>query len=148
MCHRIGVVVCLAIGCLIWAGCEAQRVSNVDPNARAAIGYAATAHYPGNAMNSTANVLVGALDRPGEKRIELLNLSDNAVPDAKVWVNGAYVRQIGTLPPRGTTSVDYSGMLQAGQTAMDFARAEQAVTKVEIETGNVLYRVLGPAVKR
>ena len=41
----------------------------------------------------------------------------------------------------------YGGLLQAGNTASDFAHAAQPVTKVELQTGSALYTVLGPAVK-
>lgn len=148
MSNRLLCTVAVAIGSFLLVGCATKRVANVDPDARAAIGFAATARYPGNAMNSTANVLLAALDYPNQHKLDVLNLSDSAVPDPSLWINGAYVRKLPTIPPRGTVTINYSGVLQAGQTANDFERAGQTVTQVEIQANNGLYRVLGPAVRR
>ena len=141
-------IVTLTVVSLIACGCNTTRVSHVDPDARARIGYAATAQYPANPKAATASVLAAAVDHPRDKQIEVLNLSDNAVTTPTVWVNGAYLRQLATLPPRGAVSIRYSELLQAGQTANDFERAAQTVTKVELQSGGSLYSVLGPAVKR
>jgi hypothetical protein len=129
-------------------GCAAKKVSSVDPDARARIGYAATTTYPANPRQATTAVLAAAIDYPREKSIEILNLSDNAIATPTLWVNGNYLRQLATIPPRGAIAVRYAGLLQSGYTAMDFERANQPVTKVELHTTGGLYQVLGPAVKR
>jgi hypothetical protein len=140
-------LISLALFSLIIVGCATKRVSSVDPDARARIGYAATAHYPGNPQAATTSVMAAAIDHPRDEQIEIINLSDNAIPSPTIWVNGAYLRQLTTLPPRGDVIIAYDGLLQGGNTASDFKRAQQPVTKVELQTGGALYTVLGPAVK-
>jgi len=85
-------------------------------------------------------------DRENDE-IQILNLSDNAIPDPTIWVNGTYVRRVPTIAPRGSSTIGYSGLLQAGQTAMDFKRANQPVTKVELQTADGLFQVQGPSRK-
>jgi hypothetical protein len=138
----------LAVGSAVaLTGCTTNRVAQVDPEARAAIGEAATASYTGQPQRSD-RLQVAAVDHPNSKEIELINLTPNAVPSPSVWVNGAYVRRLPTIPPQGTATVKYAGLLQAGQPANDFAIARQTVTKVELQTGEGLFTVLGPAIKR
>lgn len=149
---------------IIAAGCAAQRPSQVDPQARAAIGEAATARYPGNGASQTtatpaaaaatpaataaSTATAAAVDYPKSKELEILNLTDSAITDARVWVNGAYVRRVGTIPPRGSVLIRYGNLLRAGQAAEDFTMVRQSVAKVELETAQGLLPVAGPAVKR
>ena len=82
------------------------------------------------------------------KELEIINFSPNAIPSATVWVNGAYVRRIGTISPYGSARINYANLLVAGQPSVDFSATQQPVTKVELETPDGFYPVLGPAVKR
>ena len=143
---RIAIASLVVLTCVF--GCSTSKLSRVDPEARARIGYAATARYPGNAKLATDRVQVAVLADPDDNELKLLNLSDNAITTPTLWVNGAYVRQIPTLPPRGTHTVPYETLLQAGNTANDFDRANQAVVKAELETGEGLFTVLGPAIEQ
>jgi hypothetical protein len=129
-------------------GCSTGEVYRVDPDARARIGYAATKSYPGNAKAATQRVMTAALAQPRDNQLRILNLSDNAITTPTVWVNGAYLRQIPTLAPRGSQTVPYETLLQAGNTANDFERANQSVVKVELETGEGLFTVLGPSIEQ
>jgi hypothetical protein len=143
------VLVPAALGiALLTVGCTADRPSQVEPDTRAAIGYAATARYPTTPAQRSDQTVAAVVNYPSTKQIEILNLSQNAIPTPSVWVNGAYVRRIQTIPPQGTVTLRYANLLQAGQAQNDFSMMQQPVTKVEIETNNGFYTVLGPAVKR
>jgi hypothetical protein len=132
----------------VTVGCTADRPSQVEPDTRAAIGYAATAHYPSTPAQRSDQVLAAAVNYPSTKQIEILNLTQNAIPTPSVWVNGVYVRRIETIPPQGSVTLRYANLLQAGQAQNDFSMMQQPVTKVEMETSSGFYQVLGPAVKR
>ena len=139
-----GIVVTLFIASFI-TGCAVKRVAQVDPNTREAIGYAATAHYPGNPQWRPDKVQAAAVDDHKNEELQILNLSDNAIPTPTIWVNGQFVRRVQTIGPRGSTTISYPGLLAAGNTAMDFQRAGQRVSKVEIETADGLFQCQGPS---
>jgi hypothetical protein len=144
--HALSVVVAIAFLTAI-SGCTTGRIDRVGGDTRAAIGVAATAQHPGNAQPATQQVLTAAVDHRNIRQLEILNLSDNAVANPTLWVNGTYVREIPTLAPRGTHTVRYDGLLQAGQPENDFREANQSVTRVEIQTNGNLHNVLGPVRK-
>ena len=145
--RRVASVVIVLFVIVGVAGCTTNRVAQVDPDARAAIGDAATASYSGQPQRSE-KVQVAVVDHPDSNQIELINLTPNAILSPTVWVNGAYVRRLPTLAPQGTATVKYAGLLQAGQPANDFASSKQPLVKVEIQTSEGLFTVLGPAIKR
>ena len=126
--------------------CETGEIRRVGDEPREAISHAATASYRGGAVPSNTYQMA-AVDDPGEKRVILYNLTDNSVPAATVWVNGAFVRQIPSIAPRGSAEVSYSELLEAGAGTRDLRALEQPVRKVEIEIADRLYTVQGPANK-
>ena len=142
--HRriVAVLVCLTL-----IGCAVKRVSQVDPTARDAIAYAATARYPGNPQWRTDKVQAAAVVDTDAEQVQVFNLSDNAIASPTVWVNGTFLRRVPTIAPRGSVTIGYGALLQAGDPAMDFKRARQPVTKVELQTADGLYTVQGPSRK-
>jgi hypothetical protein len=144
---RLAVLAAAAVG-FVMSGCAADRPSQVDPDTRAAIGYAANAHYPSSQPQRSDKYVAGAVNYPSMKELEIINFSPNALASATVWVNGAYVRRAGTIAPYGAVRLNYANLLQAGQPSNDFSMYQQPVTKVEMETPDGFFTVLGPAVKR
>ena len=135
-----------AIGALVFiAGCETSEIARVGEEPRAEIGYAATASYPGEPMAATKDFQVAALDNPDAHELELLNLTDNSIPASSVWVNGAFVKRIASIPPRGTLKVKYSELLEAGRSVNDLQSVGQIARKVEIQTPQGLMAVQGPS---
>jgi hypothetical protein len=137
--------VVITLFALLVTGCAVNRVAQVDPNTRETIGYAATAHYPGNPQWRPDKVQAAAVDDHKNEQLQVLNLSDNAIPTPTIWVNGQFVRRVETIGPRGSTTISYPGLLAAGNTAMDFHRAGQRVSKVEIQTADGLFQCQGPS---
>lgn len=141
------VVMSAATGIVAGVGCETQNPSNVAPQARHDITFAATAHYPGNAINAPDRVQATAVVNDKMDRLEIYNPSDRAIPPATLWVNGLFVHQLATIPPKGMAAVDKDELLQAGPSAMSLTDSKQAITKVELQTSDGLYTVQGPAMK-
>jgi hypothetical protein len=117
--------------------------SELETRQRASI--AATAKYPADTQPTASLFSVAAVDDAGRGELQLLNLSDAAVPQSTVWVNGRFVSRIETIPARGIVAVRYVHLIEAGQAVSDLAREKQAVTKVELQTPQALVKVLGPA---
>ena len=128
-----GALVTGAIGC-----------ATNELETRREVAQAALSRYPGNAQPASTFRLAAA-DNTGDRSIELLNLSDTAVPAGKVWVNGRFVASVPAIEPRTTTVVKYGDLLEAGPGVMDLKRAESQVTKVEYETSQGLFAVDGPS---
>ena len=129
------------------AGCETQNPSNVAPQARHDITFAATARYPGNAITAPDRVQATAVVNDKMDRLEIYNPSDRAIPPSTLWVNGLFVHQLATIPPKGMAAVDKDALLQAGPTATSLTDSKQMITKVELQTSDGLYTVQGPAMK-
>ena len=129
-------------------GCEGQtdKVSAVTPQARQAIGAAAVAHYPGNAMTSP-DVQAAAINYPEKKLIEVYNFGNQSIPAGAVWVNGTYTAQFDGIAPHSYTTVRYGSLLAAGNTTYDLKNLNQPVAKVELQSDKGLFSVQGPAVK-
>ena len=111
---------------------------------------------PGNAdrtspaVSATADASpyrLAVVDRRGDKQIEILNLSDTAVPASTLWVNGLFVHRLQAIPPRGTVKVKYSNLLESGRPTGDLKQLDQNARKVELQIGDRLHRVEGPAIK-
>lgn len=101
----------------------------------------------GDAPSSSAYRLA-VVDRRGEKQIEILNLNDTAIPVSTVWVNGLFVHRLDkAIPPRGTIKVPYANLLEAGRPTGDLRALDQNARKVELQIGDQLHMVEGPAIK-
>jgi hypothetical protein len=138
----------LCVMVLAGGACTTRNVAQVDPEAREAIGYAATARYTEGGVQRSDRAQVAAVDYPKLKELEILNLRETALTSPTLWVNGAYVRRLPTIAPKGAAKVKYGALLQAGQPGVDFAAADQPVTKVELQTDQGMVTVQGPAIKR
>jgi hypothetical protein len=128
------------------AGCETQQVARVGNEPREQIAYAATAKYPAD-QTARTGLQVAAVDNVDDKKLTLMNLSDNAIPPSTVWINGAYLHQVPTIAPRGMVDISYSQLLMAGPTPQDMKQSGQSVRKVELQTHDGFYTVQGPSKK-
>ena len=142
--HTITMLL-LGSGFLLHAGCTTQEVGRVGEEPREAIRYAATARYPAEPAQTSDRIQMAAIDDVENNKVTLMNLSDNAIPPSTAWINGAYVYQLPSIPPRGMADMKYSEILMAGPNAGDLKSAGQGVRKVEIQTHEGLFTVQGPS---
>ena len=146
--RAIGLTTALTIGlALTVMGCSTQDVGRVGDAPREQIRYAATARYPGETAQTSDRIQLAAIDDVGNNKVTLMNLSDNAIPPSTAWINGAYVYQLPSIPPRGMTEMKYSEILMAGPNPGDLKSAGQGVRKVELQTHEGLFTVQGPSKK-
>ena len=147
MISRHFVSVFTAVGALVCvAGCETSTLSRVGEEPREAITFAATAEYPGEAqLVNSSDFQIAAIDNPDANELELLNLTDNSIPASTLWVNGAFLKRIPSIAPRGTLKVKYGELLEAGPSTNDFKSVGQTARKVELQTPQGLMAVQGPS---
>ena len=139
-------IISTGVVALLLLGCETGEIRRVGDEPREAIAQAALAKYPGASEDTNAYRLA-AVDDPSRRELTLLNLTDNAVPAATIWVNGAFVRNLTGIPPRGSVELRYSELLEAGSGTRDLRSIGQGVRKVELEIGDKLISVQGPSKK-
>jgi hypothetical protein len=128
------------------AGCQANKVTQVAPEARESIAYAATAKYPGSPQTSSRYQLV-ALDDPNAREVTVYNLTNDPIPAKAIWVNRTYVRRGSPIGARGHTVIPYGSFLEAAAPSNDFSKASQPVSRVDLQTDDGLYAVLGPGLR-
>ncbi len=146
--RAIGLTSILAIGFAVTVvGCTTQEVGRVGSEPREQIRYAATARYPSAPAQTSDRMQLAAVDDVENDKVTLMNLSDNAIPPSTAWINGAYVYQLPSIPPRGIAEMKYSEILMAGPNAGDLKSAGQGVRKVELQTHEGLFTVQGPSKK-
>jgi hypothetical protein len=135
-----------AVALAFAAGCDAEHVGDVQQMPREQITFAATARYPGNAQSSD-KVQAVALDAPGDHQFTIYNLSDRPIPQATVWVDGSFVRQLDGIGPKSHLTLNYADLIQAGPSTTDLKQSNQAVSQVELQTADGLFKVEGPGMK-
>jgi hypothetical protein len=103
--------------------------------------YAGNAKFPTTQPQSSARV--AAIVSGDRKIIKIYNFENQPLRAVNLWVNGAYVQPIQGIPAHGRTIVRtdklYNGL---GDT---FAKHSEEVTRVQLETHDGLYTLLGPA---
>src|SRR5688500_14430601 len=142
---RTITVLLLGSGFFMAAGCTTQEVGRVGREPREQIRYAATAKYPSSPAETSDRIQMAAIDDVANDRVTLMNLSDNAIPPSTAWINGSYVYQLPSIPPRGMADMKYSEILLAGPNGGDLKSAGQSVRKVELQTHEGLFTVQGPS---
>jgi hypothetical protein len=135
----LAVAGCLTLGAV---GCATNELQTRREVARAAL-----SHYPAVQAKQSATYKLAAVDDQGAGTVEILNLTDNTTPQAKVWVNGRYVSGVPAVPARSSVTVKYGDLLEAGPGVMDLGRANSKVAKVELEVNGELFVVQGPTIK-
>jgi hypothetical protein len=102
-------------------------------NARPAGFDNSTPRYPTDLRASDDLRATAVVDRDGSGRIKIVNPSDQALRDVKIWVDGRYAGSAAEIPARGTMSIDRSGL------------DVKSTSRIQLQCGNKLYNVQGPA---
>jgi hypothetical protein len=103
--------------------------------------YAGNAKFP-NTQPQT-DVRVAAIVSGDRKTIKVYNFENQPLRAVNLWVNGAYVQPIQGIPAHGRTIVRTDKLFNGlGDT---FAKRSEEVTRVQLETREGLYTLLGPA---
>jgi hypothetical protein len=144
--HLIRNYAAPALALALIAGCHTQDIGQVGERPREAITFAARAKYPGPGQESP-KVKAVALTDPDTKELSIYNVGDTAIPSTAIWVNGAFVRQIGPISPKSHVSVKWVELLEAGPSAKSLSELERTVQKVELQTSDGMFAVQGPVVR-
>jgi hypothetical protein len=118
--------------------------SRADADARMAA-WAATSDYPSDAKASNDLKAMALVDR-ASNTIRILNASDRAMHDARVWVNGSFVGRLDNLPPNGSATLQGSNFFD--RTGSRLSEMSSTIKSVQLQVGNDVYNVMGPVFER
>jgi hypothetical protein len=103
--------------------------------------YAGNAKFPN--VQPKDEWKVAAIVTPDRRTIKLYNFEGTALRSVNLWVNGAYVQPFQGVPAQGRAVVRTDKVFNAfGDT---LAKRGEEVSRVQLETRDGLYNVLGPA---
>src|SRR5215212_6269094 len=89
--------------------------------------FAAQSQYP--TKQASDDLAVAALIKGKDGDIKILNTTQQAINDAKVWVNGAYVTHIDTIPARGTTTVQRDNLFN--RDGISLSKSNPAISRAQ-----------------
>ena len=105
------------------------------------------AAYAGDAEFPTARPRtdwrVAAIVSKDRKTVKLYNFETTPVRAVNVWVNGAYVQPLQALPAHSKALVRGDKLFNKG--GQRFSERGEEVTRVQLETQDGVYDVMGPA---
>jgi len=135
--------VAIALGAFILAGCSGSMnpFKSDDTQKTQLAAFAAQSQYP--TKQPSDDLRVSALINKDDGSIKIINNTQQTINDAKVWVNGAYVTHVDTIPSKGVVSIKRENLYD--QKGISLAKANAGVTKVQLETGDKLYNLEGPS---
>ncbi len=84
-----------------------------------------------------------ALVNKDDGSIKLINSTQQTINDTKLWVNGAFVTHVDTIPAKGVVTIKRENLYD--QKGISMVKANSGITKVQLEQGDKLYNLEGPA---
>src|SRR4051812_39001818 len=136
----------IALAGLVLVGCSTSAsVDNPfnggDKEKTQLAAFAGQSQYPNK--QAADDLRVAAVVNRNEGTIKVVNSTQQAITDAKLWVNGAYVIHIDTIPGRGVVAIKRENLYN--KDGLSLAKANVGVTKVQLETADKFYNLEGPA---
>jgi len=138
--------VAIALAGAILAGCSTSAsVDNPfkgdDTQKTQLAAFAAQSQYPNK--QAADDLRVAALVDRKEGTIKIINSTSQALTDAKLWVNGAFVTHVDTIPARGLVTIKRENLYD--RNGIPLAKSNAGISKVQLEVGDKFYNLEGPA---
>ena len=102
--------------------------------------FAAQSEYPNKQASDDLKV-TALIDRK-EGTIKIINSTTQALTDAKLWVNGAFVTHVDTIPARGVVTIKRENLYD--RNGIPLAKSNAGINKVQLEQGDKFYNLQGP----
>lgn len=136
----------IALGAFILVGCSTSAsVQNPfkgdDTQKTQLAAFAAQSQFP--SKQASDDLRVAALINKGDNTIKLINTTQQAINDAKLWVNGSFVTHLDTAPARGVVVIKRENLYN--RDGINLSKANVGITRVQLEMGDKLYNLEGPA---
>ncbi len=132
----------IALGAFILIGCSSVNPFKSDDSQKTQLAaFAAQSQYP--SKQASDDLRVTALVHKDDGSIKLINTTQQTINDTKLWVNGAFVTHVDTIPSKGVVTIKRENLYD--QKGISMAKANSGITKVQLEQGEKLYNLEGPA---
>jgi len=103
--------------------------------------YAGNARFPSTQSRDSGKV--AAIVSKDRRTIKIYNFEGQPLRTVNVWVNGAYVQPLQGIPAQGRAIIRTDKLFNGlGDT---FAKRSEEVARVQVETREGVYNLLGPA---
>lgn len=138
----------LLVAAIALAGCanepsnEQARLATGAPTSPELAAYAAAHPYPDKAQASD-HLRAAAIVNRANGIIKIYNFDNRPIQDANVWVNRSFIQHINGIAPNSSAIVQF-GQLYNGM-GKNFSSLNEPVSTVQVEMGNNLYTLEGPA---
>ena len=86
---------------------------------------------------------VAAIVTADGRTIKLYNFESEGIRAVNVWVNGAYVQPLRAIPPHSKAPIRTDKLFN--KFGQRFSERGEQVTRVQLETSDGVYNVMGPA---
>ena len=138
--------VAIALAGVILAGCSAStKMANPfkgdDTQKTQLAAFAAQSQYPNK--QASDELRAAALVNKGDNTIKLINSTQQAINDTKLWVNGSFVTHVDTIPAKGVVTIKRENLYN--RDGISLAKANTGIQKVQLEMADKLYNLEGPA---
>jgi len=136
----------VALGAFIFVGCSTSAsVQNPfksdDTQKTQLAAFAAQSQFP--SKQPSDDLRATALINKGDNTIKLVNSTNQSINDARLWVNGLFVTHIDTIPAKGVLVVKRENLYN--HEGISLSKANIGISKVQLEQGDKLYNLEGPA---
>lgn len=103
--------------------------------------HAGDAEFPSDRASEGRRV--AAIVTPDRRTIKLYNFENEPIRAVNVWVNGAYVQPLRALPAHSKAPIRADKLFN--KLGQRFSERGEEVTRVQLETPEGLFNVMGPA---
>jgi hypothetical protein len=136
----IALVGFVLVGCSTSASVE-NPFKGDDTQKTQLAAFAAQNQYPNKQPSD--DLRVAALINKDSGNIKVINTTGQAITDAKLWVNGAFVTHIDTIPSKGVVTIKRENLYN--RDGIPFSKANIGINKLQLEAADRLYNLEGPA---
>lgn len=119
---------------------QSQMAAPSAPTSAELAAYAGSHQYP---QSEQARNDIRAAALIAGDTIKIYNFGTEAITDADVWVNRAFVRHINAIAPGSSTAINMSHLYNG--VGQQFAASGAHVNIVQIEQDHTLQTLMGPA---
>ena len=139
----VGLCAAAGAGCSAGASFDPKfgRDNDNDAQRTQLAAFAAQQQYPRDARASDDLRAAALIDRE-DNTLRILNFSDRPLNDAVVWVNGAFVHRVASVPPNGSVTIPRGQFYDANGRSL--ANQATSANRVQIQWGDELYNLQGP----
>ena len=141
----------LVVGCAGGAGRNRRQAASnetpvMEPPAQAMTDEQLAAHAGGADFPNerpTDGRRIAAIVTKDRRTIKLYNFENEPVRAVNVWINGAYVQPLRTIPAHSKAPIRTDKLFN--KDGYRFSERGEEVTRVQIETQEGLFNVMGPS---